>query len=77
MMLHDETIPFSSASTVARLTEWHIPASSAWMIRYLLPSAGPAPGSEAPGPGDTKISRPKAKAMIVRAVRMGVSFRKE
>ena len=34
MMLHDLTIPASSASIVPRLTEWHIPASSAWTIKY-------------------------------------------
>ena len=49
-MLHDETIPFSIASTVARFTEWHMPASSAWMITYFLPSTRTAPGSAALGP---------------------------
>ena len=31
--LHEETTPSSIARIVARFAEWHMPASSAWMIR--------------------------------------------
>ena len=34
MMLADETTASLHPSIVARLTEWDIPASSAWIITY-------------------------------------------
>src|SRR5262249_46454549 len=67
MTLHDETTPFSIASTVARFTEWHMPASSAWMIRYFLPAAAPVGGSAARETG--RGSNAKARATVTVATK--------
>jgi hypothetical protein len=32
-MLADDTTPFSIASIVPKFAEWHMPASSPWMIK--------------------------------------------
>src|ERR1700719_2229134 len=73
MMLHEETIRFSNASIVARFTEWHIPASSAWMIKYFLPSAERTPRSAAEGPDVESRISPRTSAIVILAGRMGVS----
>jgi hypothetical protein len=74
-MLHDDTTPFSIASIVARLAEWHMPASSAWMIRYFLQTVA-APGAAARESGIESNVAAKAVTAVAGKRRMGGGSRR-